>query len=140
MAIPPIKTCIVCEGARAEVHGKWTLLGFFGVAPDVRVSFTDFSKPVTLCFAFIGGDADGKIRAGLRVIAPSGAVIPGAMETEGDFVGGKISTAFFMSFQAVVPGPGRYTVVLTLNGQDSFKTTVELVPGTLIGNPNMPHG
>lgn len=57
MPIAPIKACIVCEQARPEALGKYSLLGYFGLAPNVVVNIGDFTKPVTLCFVFVGGQA-----------------------------------------------------------------------------------
>jgi hypothetical protein len=129
MLLPQIHTCLVCEEARKEVLGKWTLLGFFGVAPNVHVAIADFAKPVALCFAFVGGEAVGKLRVAIRVMAPSGADVPGGSEVEGEFLPGKLTTALFMSFLGIVPGPGRCTVVLVVNDQGIYRTTFELVQG-----------
>jgi len=129
---PPVHigTCIVCEQARPEILEKWTLLGFFGVTPNVWVRISDFTKPVTLCFVFVGGECVGKLHVAIRVVAPSGANIPGGSEAIGEFVPEKKMSAFYMAFQGVMPGPGRYSVVMVLNGQDVYQTTFELLPLT----------
>lgn len=127
MIIPQIRACLVCEGARQEVLGKWTLLGFFGVTPDVRISITDFTKPVNLCFAFAGNQAEGKLHIAIRVLTPSGTALSGA-EVEGEMLPGKPSSAFFMNFQGVIPEPGRCTVVLLVNGAEIYRSTFELAP------------
>lgn len=55
MAFPDILHCLVCEGSRPEPFGKSTLLGFYGVAPDVEIAVKDPSIPVLLALVFIGG-------------------------------------------------------------------------------------
>jgi hypothetical protein len=127
--MPNIRACIVCEGVRQEILGKWTLLGFFGVAPVVRVSIGDFSKAVTLCFVFGGDEFVGTLRASLNVIAPSGVQVSGATDAVGEFFKGKPATMFFMQYQSVMPGPGRYTVIFTMNGQEAYRTTVDIDQG-----------
>jgi hypothetical protein len=129
--MPPltIRACILCEQARQEVLGKWTLLGFFGVAPNVRVGIADFRQPITLCFVFAGDQYVGKVRVSVRVLSPSGADVPGGMSAEGEFLPGRLTSAFFLPFQAVVPGQGQYTAVLTFNGQDIYRTTFEIIQG-----------
>jgi hypothetical protein len=129
MALPKIRTCLVCEAVRAEVGGKWTLLGFFGVTPDVQVSIANFAFPVTLCFAFVGGDGSGRVRASIRVLTPSGKEISGTA-VDGELAPGKLASMFFMNFQSVLPGAGRYTVVLDMNGQEGYRDTFSLAQGT----------
>lgn len=135
--MPPfqVQTCLVCEQARPELLGKWTLLGFFGVAPNVSISILDFSKPVALCFVFMGDALAGKIAGACRVVAPSGANIPGGAEVQGEFLPNRPSSAFFLGFQNVMPGPGRYTVVFALNGRDVYKTTFDLTQGSSDASP-----
>lgn len=63
------------------------------------------------------------------MITSSGVNVPGGSTGEGDLAPGKVATNLFMQFQGVVPGPDRYTVVLTLNGQDVHRETFELAQG-----------
>jgi hypothetical protein len=135
--MPPfqVQSCLVCEEARPELGGKWTLLGFFGVTPDVHVGIGDFSKPITLCFVFLGGPLAGRIRGACRVAAPSGANIPGGAEVEGEFSPDRPTSAFFLGFQNVVPGPGRYTIVFALNGRDIYESTFNLIQGVPAATP-----
>jgi hypothetical protein len=128
MPNPQIQGCIICEGARQEVLGKWTLLGFFGLAPNVRVQIAEFAKPVTLCFVFAGGEAAGKFRITSRLTAPNGDNLPGP-GVEGDLLPGRPTTIFFMQYFSVLPGPGRYKIILAANGQDIYDTTFELAQG-----------
>lgn len=127
---PTIHACIVCEQARPELLGKWMLLGFFGVAPHVRVAIGDFNKPVTLCFVFVGDRFVGKVRAAIRVVAPNGDILPGATEAAGEFFPDKPVSTFYMHFQGPVRGPGRYAVTLIVNGEEFYPTSFELLPQT----------
>jgi hypothetical protein len=52
MPFPQIVTCIVCEGVRQELLGKYTLVGVYGAAPHARVALVNFANPVDLCFFF----------------------------------------------------------------------------------------
>jgi hypothetical protein len=129
MPFPQIRHCIVCEGARQEVLGKLTLLGFFGLTPDVGVSISDFNKPVTLCFVFAGGPGDGHFSITVRLVAQSGATLPGTSPAEGDLLPGKLTSVFVLYFNAVVPGPGPYKVFLVANGHDAYETKFQFVQG-----------
>lgn len=129
MPFPVISVCLVCEGARPEVLGKWTLLGFFGPAPNVRIAISNFSNPVSLVFVFAGGEGAGHFRTALRVTAQFGQTFPGVSEAEGNLLPDKPTSLFFFGLQSVVPGPGIYRAALLANGQQVYETTFELVQG-----------
>jgi hypothetical protein len=130
MPPPIIRACIVCEQARPEASNKWALLGFFGVTPNVRIKIANFAIPVTLCFVFTSDEFVGKVHVEVRVVAPSGASIPGALPADGEFFPNQPGAMFYMHYQAVLPGPGRYTVVLVVNGADIYRDAFELLPAT----------
>jgi hypothetical protein len=121
-----VRACAVCEQARPEALGKWTLLGFFGAAPDVRIAIGNFQSAVTLCFIFMGEPFVGQIRANIRIVASSGIVVATSPPAGRQVPPAAPLTTLFMHIQTVVPGPGRYAVVLTVNGQDVFETSVSL--------------
>jgi hypothetical protein len=50
MPFPRISYCIVCESVRPELGGKLSVLGFFGVAPNVEVGIARFDEPLLLSF------------------------------------------------------------------------------------------
>lgn len=129
MAFPQIQTCIVCEGYRREILSKSTLLGFFGVTPFVTVRIADFALPLSLCLVFSGGQGEGTFRVGVYLVSPDGKKIPGLPDIAGTLVAGRPTSNFFMGVHSVVPGPGRYDIVLTADGQDKYKTTIELIQG-----------
>lgn len=121
-----VRACALCEQARPEALGKWTLLGFFGATPDVRIAIGNFQAPVTLCFVFMGEPFTGQIRANIRIVANSGAVIAASPPVQRQIPAARPLSTLFMHIQAVVPGPGRYAVVLTVNEQDVFETSFSL--------------
>jgi hypothetical protein len=129
MPFPQIDRCIVCESVRPEVLGKLAILGFYGIAPNVHISISNFAEPVTLCFFFVGGTGVGHFRANVRVVAPSGAVFQGT-EVQGRLMPGKLISFMALTFQAQLPGPGPYHVVLTADGEDRYDTTINLLQGS----------
>src|SRR6266851_1253333 len=50
MPFPNFDFCIVCEGIRPELGAKLTILGFFGVAPNVDVLVGDMARPLSVSF------------------------------------------------------------------------------------------
>jgi hypothetical protein len=126
MAFPQIAQCIVCEGARLEAYGKYTLFGFYGIAPRIRIAILDFSNLVTLCFFFVGGPASGDTSAIARVFSPSGQIFD-SIPAYGHFKEGPLSTFIILAISNHLPGPGQYRVALVANDENKYETTFELV-------------
>jgi len=121
MPFPTINTCLVCEGARAEIMGKFTLLGYYGVAPYVRISIQNFNVPVQLCFVFAGGGpANGDVHIELRITAPNGATF-NAPAISAHLNPQATVTNCFMTFLGVLPGPGNYVATLIVDGTPQYE-------------------
>ena len=132
MAFPRIDVCIICEGVRPEPQNKTLLLGFFGIAPYVRILLKDFDSPATLAFVFCGGEGPpGKHDIGLRLKDPEGSVVSTANSSP-DIKGGELGvrpgTNIFMGFQGKLGKPGKYTVVLIVDGAEHYSTTFDILP------------
>jgi len=50
MPFPAFDYCILCEGIRPEVGGKVTILGFYGLAPNIEVAVGNPNQPLVLSF------------------------------------------------------------------------------------------
>src|ERR1700683_3721003 len=50
MPFPNFDFCIICEGIRPEIGSKLTILGFFGVAPNVEIVVQNPSQPLMISF------------------------------------------------------------------------------------------
>src|ERR1700731_1228866 len=111
MAFPAIEACFLCELVRPEPMGKFSVLGYYGIAPYVRIYLQNFNQPAQLCFVFAGGAGQGHFRIDLRITAPNGATFD-APSVEGDLVPQATVSNIFMGFLGVLPGPGNYTVSL----------------------------
>ena len=55
MAFPKIRHCLVCEGVREEINRKRSVLGFYGVTPDVEIMLEDFARPMGHLVFFSSG-------------------------------------------------------------------------------------
>lgn len=130
MPFPRIQTCIVCEGVRAEPFGKLLIFGYYGVAPEVQIALLDYSVPVNLCFLFPGGAGSGNFRVAVRLTAPDGTNRE-SIDGQGSTSFGPVRSNIVVYFQNTLPGPGRYTLTLLVDGRDNYQTAVELRQGTL---------
>ncbi len=48
MPFPQFSYCIVCEGVRPEVGGKLTILGFYGLTPNVEIAVANPNLPLNI--------------------------------------------------------------------------------------------
>jgi hypothetical protein len=128
MAFPTISACFLCEQVRPELGNKFILLGFYGVAPYIRVQVQNFALPIQLVFVFAGGPGHGHFRIDLRITSANGA----AFDAPGGFEANLIQQAghsnIFMGFQGVLPGPGNYMASLLANGATQFQAPFALEP------------
>jgi hypothetical protein len=136
MAFPTINVCIICELARPEPLGKFSILGYYGIAPYVRIQVQKFAAPLALCFVFAGGSGQGHFRIDLRITAPNGATFD-APGTEGDLAGQVAVSNIFMGFQGLLPGPGNYLASLLVDGNTVFEAPFGLdqMPGPQMPSP-----
>jgi hypothetical protein len=129
MAFPTIEACIVCEAARPELQNKHILLGFFGIAPYVRIHIKDFKLPVSLCFVFCTGQGvEGKHSIDLRLTDPQGTVSSNSIQgiRDQEPPPGSPSTNIFMAFQGLLGTPGAYRVALVVDGREHYSTTATI--------------
>lgn len=131
MAFPQIKHCLVCESVRSEVFGKMTLLGFFGVTPDVEIKVKDLKKPLQLAFVLAGGAGDPGGKLEFQLVDQANHVLmssPPATASAGGKKGVRMTTA--VEIGHVYPAPGRYTFRMLVDGKTHYETQFSVLQGT----------
>lgn len=129
MPAPVVKTCLVCEDARFEVRNVVSLMGVYGATPDVGITVQNFAQPARLCFAFMGRPETGKFLFEAELRGPAGRIQAASVPSKLDFAleGSKGSfVAVFWFPNVVFPKPDRYTVILRVDGRESFSGTFEI--------------
>jgi len=135
MSVPKIKYCLVCEDARRERGNKTTILGFYGITPDVEIGVADVTKPVDrLMFFLVGESARGPAvhSASMQIhddreVGMTGAVqmnleLPDQVEGLSIFAVGLIGLVFGK--------PGTFTFRLTIDGREHFTTRFRVTIAT----------
>ncbi len=132
MAFPQIDHCIVCDEVRLESGGKASILGFYGIVPQVELGIVDFSKPLPkLCFIFIGGPGSGISHVEFAVSGPSlraDADLPADISVE---QGGTRSVFIFAVNPIHFRGPGECRVTLRADGEQRYDNAFTVVQGKL---------
>jgi len=64
---------------RPELGGKWIILGFFGLCPNVEINIPQLDQPVFLTFVLSGGPGDGDFEASFDVVEEKGQLVVASM-------------------------------------------------------------
>ena len=128
MSFPQIRYCLVCENVRPEQSGLTTMVGFYGIAPDVRIGIPDFSEPLPiLAFLLISNESgQGDFEIQVRISDDAGNIVLGVPSGRVALAGGARRLNLGVNVTGLkLPQPGRYTLSLLVNGLMHFHTTFE---------------
>jgi hypothetical protein len=132
MPFPEFDFCLICEGIRPEIGNKLTILGFYGVAPNVEIVIGNTAMPVTI--AFVAGfpsvpDLRPAYEHSIVVNKPDDTVLlrtPASRLNPG-VPGGR----GLVVFGFVIPPPyafGLYTIRILVNNETKLRTSFRLRP------------
>jgi hypothetical protein len=132
MPFPTIKFCIVCETIRQEVGNKLTILGFYGLLPNVHVQQHPWGVPIVLTF-LVGTDRDGggSYMLASKVLNPDGSVLVGTPTAEISIPKGKGEQGYFaLGFSTIAfQQPGTHTFTMEIDGVQAYQATFSVTPG-----------
>lgn len=124
MPFPAINYCLVCEGARPEVGGKLTVLGFFGVTPNVEIGVARLDQPMVLMVILGFGiveDANQVYNHSFVILNPDGSALAKSVQPSPiNVVAGRPGLIGF-SATAIPNVAGLRTVRLIINQQTHFE-------------------
>lgn len=66
-----LRSCLVCDLVRPELAGKLTILGYFGICPNVHIRVAQLDQPTVLTFVISGDPGDGHYSALVAVFDES---------------------------------------------------------------------
>lgn len=123
MPFPRINYCLICDSVRQEVGGKFSLLGFFGLTPNVDIGISKFGQPMLLSFVFGFGPVDDMSQLyshQIQVHNPDGSILAGSTATPINTQQGKPGVLIYSTpVLPLVPGLRKITVVV--NGEQVFE-------------------
>ena len=147
MAHPIFDSCVVCDLVRPELGGKFMLLGFYGVAPNVEIVIQSLNTPIVLSMVAASPPVlDSNIAYEYVVIItrPDGLGIlqtpPRRLVPTKD-----IRIHFPIAFNIAPPIlPGRYSVHITVNGELKLDTSFSIrgihSKTPMVADPELPKG
>lgn len=133
MPFPKIEYCLVCEDFRLERHGLSSLLGFYGVSPEVEILVREIDKPIgRLAFVFLGrSTGGGDCRVSLRIQDSKGKEIIPINEKSLSFPEKSGKALMGFSFTNLkFPGSGEYALVVFVDGDENCRAEFQVSQGS----------
>jgi hypothetical protein len=132
MPFPHIDHCIICESIRPEAGGKSTILGFYGITPNVDIRLQNADLPIAgLSFLFVAGAGEGAGSLTLEVKDWSGNPEVVAPPTQIDLrKADRSNLAFGLAGLIKFPHTGRYMIRLTKDGNQIFRDSFMVSQGS----------
>jgi hypothetical protein len=130
LPFPNIHTCLICEDIRPEPGSKFTILGFFGVAPKVEIRIPRLEH-ANLRLAFLAiadrGDLLEPTDISFSVVDEAGSVLVTSPEspiniTRSDSPLATLSLAFGIGGLGILH-EGRHDFILSSGGQEVYRTS-----------------
>jgi len=119
-----ISHCVICDGVRPELSNKLTLLGFFGITPNVEVRLGTVSLPVDeLTFILIGSvsGSAGSAEVAFELFDWSDSSIFSVSKSH-DIKPVERSNFIFNVRSLKFPHTGRYKIRMRVDGRVIYNT------------------
>lgn len=143
MPFPAINYCLVCEGFRQEMGGKFSVLGFFGVVPNVDIGLGRLDQPLALTLLLGFGavdDASQTYNHSVIILNPDGSVLFQTPQAKINTLSGK--PGVLIAVGAGIPKmSGLRTIKVVINGETWFEKQFmirQATPQELAGLPGAP--
>lgn len=127
-----VKHCVICEDVRVETRNLNSLMGVYGLLPDVAIAVKDLREVVNFVTVFYGAPISGvfnlsaelRTNAGMPLVGVT--VLPSAIK----FVGSDawISSVFLFRFSVVFPVMGRYRVAVLADRNVIYQESFQVLP------------
>jgi hypothetical protein len=110
-----------------EVGNKLTLLGFYGVAPDIGMVLNEdeWNKPMPMMFVLAARDAIGEFNALIRLFNPDGSLMAESDPIEIDMETG-IGFVFAESIVLTFTQSGKHRIQCLINDKQVYNSTFQV--------------
>jgi hypothetical protein len=139
---PAVTFCLMCESIRQEMANKLSILGFFGVLPDVDIGAVRLDQPLVLAVVLgFGSVTDAAVyNYSISVVNPDGSAFFQSPNARVNTVVGR--AGILVTGGGAVPRvAGPRTVRLIINGEPHYENRFMIHQATtqeLAGLPGAP--
>lgn len=140
MPFPNFDFCLICDGARPEIGGKLTILGFFGVAPNVEIVVGNPAAPVNV--GLVAGfpsvsDTQTVYQHSFVILKPDHTQL---LQTPPTGLNVSPAGRGLVVFGFIIPPPiifGTYSIRILVNGEPKLSTTIRVRQATPVEQANL---
>jgi hypothetical protein len=141
--MPAIKIdhCLVCDTIRQELGRKLSLLGFYGVTPNVEIRLEDPDLPIAeLAFVLIGSTSGtaGQVRLQFEVFDSRGDSIFASPVQSSEVQPSERANFIFGVRLLKLRHVGHYEFQMRADGQPVYSTKFLITSGASPPHPNFP--
>lgn len=133
MQFPKITHCLVCQDFRLERGGLSSLLGFYGITPEINILVREFDLPIDrLVFVLFGvSSGGGDCQVKIRIEDSNGKEIRPMKEKPLSLPARPDKTLLGFGFTNLkFPCAGRYGFVLFVDGAENYRTDFQVSQGS----------
>lgn len=131
MQLPQVTNCVLCEGVRLEKYNKLSLLGYYGVLPNVEVHLQTWGGAIEkLLFLMSLRGGEGTFKATANVLNPDGTSL--VVAADAPLVIDKSDAASLGTFTfvgLVFKQKGQHTFQLLIDGKEAYRNTFNVDAG-----------
>jgi len=119
MPVAKVAYCILCEDYRVEKYNKLTILGFYGILPDVNIHVKEFGKAIEKLMFLLGISGEESADMSINILSPDDTILLSAPKVPIPLQGKKIVTYVGFIFGSVVfEQQGKYTLQLLIDNKE----------------------
>jgi hypothetical protein len=133
--MPILRYCIVADDVRLEIQNKASIIGFYGIAPNVNISVAYPDRPIARMAFLLGSGSSvpvGSYRTRLQILNPQGTNL--LDDTQEPIVSEVTTPTGINAVVYCVPLPlsgfGTYRLVAIVNDQPDFESEIMISPAT----------
>ena len=127
MQLPKVKACILCEDVRPELGNKLSILGFYGLLPDVQIVTSDISKPLTrLSLLVVMGEAEGQFSLHVDLLRPDGKIDSQLAQVDAQFKKGERANMAVGLNNFTPQVAGKFTIVVAANKKKIYEESFSI--------------
>lgn len=129
MLFPKVEAVILADYIREEPFAKCSILGFYGVLPNVRLHLQDIEKPALLSFLVIFAPETGVFQAKLMLREAGGRVVSQSDERV-IRMGGRRNLLMINGATVTFGREGAFELVVRTGEQDVYVSRFEVGQGS----------
>jgi hypothetical protein len=114
---------------RRELAGKLTILGYFGMCPNVNVGVARLDQPTVLTFLIIGDSGEGQFSTTVSVIDERDQRVVATAPDISIVAEPDSGTSLAPALMIVFGRPGQYTIRVHLDGNERYRGAFRVSQG-----------